>query len=192
MAGIRREGNMGLINRFIAPHLKSLMANGRLCLQGENHIQLSDFFYIRRSGIVSIGQNTSLRDRVTFRVDEKSSVILGNNVFVNDGCEFNCHESIVVEDGVMFGQNVLLYDHDHDYRRGPQQKRTMFVTAPITIEANAWIGANCVILKGVTIGENSIIAAGSVVTRDVPSNSLFYNARTEMIQDISEYCDEIH
>lgn len=183
---------MGLINRFIMPRFKSLTTKCRLRLGGRNHIQGSDSFYIRRGGVVSIGCGTSLRNRITFRVDEGAHISLGNGVFVNDGCEFNCHESITVGNGVMFGQNVLLYDHDHDYRKGPVRKRTEFITAPITIKANVWIGSNTVILKGVTVGENSIIAAGSVLTKDVPDNCVFYNVRKNEIKDISEYCDEIY
>lgn len=183
---------MGLINRLIMPRVKSLTTKCRLRLGGLNHIQASDSFYIRRGGVVSIGRNTSFRDRVVFRVDEGACTSLGDGVFVNDGCEFNCHERITVENGVMFGQNVLLYDHDHDYRKGPVRKRTKFITAPITIKANVWIGSNTVILKGVTVGENSIIAAGSIVVKDVPDNCVFYNIRKAEIKNISEYCDEIH
>lgn len=142
--------------------------------------------------MVVIGRDTAFRERVMFRVDRGARVSLGNGIFVNDGCEFNCHEHIAVGDGVMFGQNVLLYDHDHDYRKGPMRKRTEFVTAPITIKDNAWIGSNTVILKGVTIGTNSVVAAGSVVVKDVSDNCVFYNARESKIIDISEFDNETY
>lgn len=183
---------MGLVNRLIVPQLKRLAAKGRLKTQGPNRIQASDLFDIRRGGMVVLGRDTTFRERVVFRVDKDAKVSLGNGVFVNDGCEFNCHQNILIEDDVMFGQNVLMFDHDHDYRKGPKGKRTEFVASPITVKANAWIGANVVILKGVTIGMNSIVAAGSVVVKDVPDNCIFYNARESRNIDISEFNHEIH
>lgn len=182
---------MSIATRLIIPRIQALKSRGRLTLDYPVRFPRSCCFDLRSGSSLSIGRGSAFRERVVFRIDTGATVSIGKDVFVNDGCEFNSHEKIEIEEGVMFGQNVLLYDHDHDYRRGPVSKRSEFVTAPIVVKKNAWIGSNVVILKGVTIGENSIVAAGAVVTKDIPDNSLFYNKREGKIIDISEYKNEV-
>ena len=74
----------------------------------------------------------------------------------------------------MFGQNVLLFDHDHDYKKNIKN----FIRSSITIGDNVWIGANCIILKGVKIGNNVVIAANTTVKEDIPDNTLYYQNKT--------------
>lgn len=88
-----------------------------------------------------------------------------NSVFVNRNCVICSHVNIKIEEGVTIGPNTCIYDHDHGVNGG-------FVVAPVVIRKKVWIGANVTILKGVEIGENAIVAAGSVVTKDVPANSV--------------------
>ena len=75
-----------------------------------------------------------------------------------------------------------MYNHDHDYRSSNYKYE--FNTASIVIVAGTWIGSNVVILKGVSIGKNCVIGAGSIVNKDVPDNSIFYNKRIF----VSEVC----
>ena len=83
-----------------------------------------------------------------------------------------CRESISIGDGTTIGPHTCIYDHDHGREEG-----ALYKTAPVTIRKNVWIGAGCIILKGVTIGDNSIIAAGSIVTKDVPADTIFLQKR---------------
>lgn len=147
-------------------------------------MQMSDIIDIH-CGTLTFGSNTSLREHVIFRING-GKVKIGNNVFINDGCEINCHNCIVLEDGVLLGQNVLIYDHDHNYKAGPIHRRTEFITSPVIIGSNAWIGSNVVILKGVKIGKNSVVAAGSIVLDDVPDDCVFYNLRVNRIKKIGD------
>ena len=78
-------------------------------------------------------------------------------------------ERISIGNRCTFGNNVVIVDHDHSIHG----EKTEFVTDPVVIEDGAWIGANVVILKGVTIGKEAVIAAGSVVTKAVPDNCIF-------------------
>ena len=96
---------------------------------------------------------------------------IGKNVFINRNSTIVSHEKILLNDGVTIGPNTVIYDHDHDGKGG-------YNTKSITIGKNVWIGANCTILKGVNIGDNSIIAAGSIITKDIPCREIAYNSIT--------------
>lgn len=101
---------------------------------------------------------------------------IGNNVFFNSGCIVTARESISIGDGTIFGPYVVIYDHDHAVTDGVIEDNC-FVSAPISVGNNVWVGAGSVILKGTTIGDNCIIAAGSVVRGDVPAGTVFMQKR---------------
>ena len=128
---------------------------------------------IKRDSRLIIGKKMKARNNVSFRIYDGGNVIIGDNCFFNDGCSVNCQQKIEIGENVMFGQNLMLLDHDHDYRKDIKD----FIKKPIKIGDNVWIGANSIILKGVTIGNNSVIAAGTIVREDISSNVLYYQER---------------
>lgn len=95
---------------------------------------------------------------------------VGRNVFVNQNCTFYDLGGLDIGDDVMIGPNVSLITTGHPIE--PSQRRAFVVAKPIVIERNVWIAAGATVIGGVTVGENSVIAAGAVVTRDVPPNTL--------------------
>jgi len=95
---------------------------------------------------------------------------VGRNVFVNQNCTFYDLGGLDIADDVMIGPNVSILTASHPLE--PSQRRTTTIGKPIVIERGVWIAAGATIIGGVTIGENSVVAAGSVVTRDVPPNTL--------------------
>lgn len=97
-------------------------------------------------------------------------ISVGRNVFVNQNCTFYDLGGLDIADDVMIGPNVSLITSGHPL--DPSRRRSVVVAKPIVIEKNVWIAANVIVIGGVTVGENSVIAAGSVVTRDVPPNTL--------------------
>ena len=97
------------------------------------------------------------------------NIIVGKNVFINMCCRFQDQGGIEIGDGCFIGHNVTFATLDHDIN--PNNRTTMH-PAPITLQKNVWIGSDSTILKGVTIGENSIIGAGSVVVKDIPPNCI--------------------
>ena len=97
------------------------------------------------------------------------SICLGKNVFINHACSFLDIGGITIEDDVQIGPRVNLTSENHPV--DPADRKTL-IPNPIIIKRNAWIGAGATILPGVTIGENSIVAAGAVVSRDVPPNTI--------------------
>ena len=119
------------------------------------------------------GTRLTFRDGFHLLVEKSGKVIIGNHVFFNNFCSINAMLSVTIDDDCIFGENVKIYDHNHCYQdRSQSIKRQGFSTAAIQIGRNCWIGSQVTILKGVTIGDNSIIGAGVVVYQDVPENSI--------------------
>ena len=107
---------------------------------------------------------------------------IGNNVFVNHGCSFLDLGGITIEDDVLIGPQVKLVTENHPV--DPANRKSLDLNS-IVVKKNAWIGAGAVILPGVTIGENSIVAAGAVVTQDVPSNTIVGGVPAKHIKNIA-------
>jgi acetyltransferase-like isoleucine patch superfamily enzyme len=95
---------------------------------------------------------------------------VGRNVFINQNCTFYDLGGLDIGDDVMIGPNVSIITTGHPL--DPSQRRSMTIGKRIVIERNVWIATGATIIGGVTVGENSVVAAGSVVTKDVPPNSL--------------------
>ncbi len=106
---------------------------------------------------------------------------LGKNVFINHGCSFLDIGGITIEDDVQIGPRVNLTSENHPL--DPSDRKTV-ILQPILIKRNAWIGAGATILPGVTIGENSVVAAGAVVSRDVPPNTVVAGIPAKVVKTI--------
>ena len=96
---------------------------------------------------------------------DKAEITIGDNCFFNHNCSLTAAENIVIGNQCMFANNFVVVDHDHDRKDGKILKE--LVSAPVKIGNNVWCGANVTVLKGVRIGNGAVIAAGSVVNRDV-------------------------
>jgi len=105
---------------------------------------------------------------------------IGKNVFINHACSFLDMGGITIEDNVLIGPKVNLVTENHPL--DPVNRRAL-VSKPIIIKRNAWIGAAATILPGVTVGENSIVAAGAVVTIDVPANTIVGGVPAKVIKN---------
>jgi acetyltransferase-like isoleucine patch superfamily enzyme len=109
---------------------------------------------------------------------------VGRNVFVNQNCTFYDLGGLDIADDVMIGPNVSLITSGHPLE--PSRRRAFTIAKPIVIERNVWIGAGATIIGGVTVGENSVVAAGSVVTKNVPANILVGGNPARVIRSIEE------
>jgi acetyltransferase-like isoleucine patch superfamily enzyme len=107
---------------------------------------------------------------------------VGHNVFVNQNCTFYDLGGLAIADDVMIGPNVSIVTAGHPLE--PSQRRAATIGKPIVIERNVWIAAGSTIVGGVTVGENSVVAAGSVVTKDVPANTLVGGNPARVIHSI--------
>ena len=116
-----------------------------------------------------------------FHTDCGKNTVVGERVFINMGCKFQDQGGIVIGDGTFIGHNTVLATLDHDI---DPDRRHILYPAPIHIGSKVWIGAGVIVTKGVTIGDNSIIAAGAVVTHDVPSNVIAAGVPAKVLRDI--------
>jgi acetyltransferase-like isoleucine patch superfamily enzyme len=109
---------------------------------------------------------------------------VGHNVFVNQNCTFYDLGGLDIADDVMIGPNVSIITAGHPLE--PAQRRAATIGKPIAIERGVWIAAGATIIGGVTIGENSVVAAASVVTKDVPPNTLVAGNPARVIRAIGD------
>ncbi|WP_246135759.1 sugar O-acetyltransferase [Mesorhizobium intechi] len=113
-----------------------------------------------------------------------ADIRVGRNVFINQNCTFYDLGGLDIADDVLIGPNVSLITSGHPLE--PSRRRAFTIAKPIAIERNVWIAAGATVIGGVTIGENSVVAAGSVVTKDVPPNTLVGGNPGRVIRSIAE------
>lgn len=142
-----------------------IRCDGLLCFDKSAH------FSVNGNGSIAIGKKSENRGTL-FLMAHGGRIVIGEHCFFNVNCSITSVENITIGKECKFGNNVVVVDHDHDYKR---QTSNEFISSPITIGDDVWIGAGSVILRGVHIGNHSVIAAGSIVKVDVPDNSLYFN-----------------
>lgn len=137
---------------------------------------------IERGSNCKFGRKFRMRGGSRIRVRKGASLSIGNDISVNHGCMIVCRDNIEIGDYVQFGPNVLIYDHDHDYRAEGGVKAGKFVTSPVKIGNNVWIGANSVILRGTEIGDNCVFGAGSIIKGKYDSDSVIVQKRIDNVR----------
>lgn len=122
---------------------------------------------------VQIGAHCVLQDRIFYNYDHfwtpGPSIVIGDRVFIGEGVEFNCRQRIEIGDDALIGAGCKFVDHDHGTKLGQPINTQPSFSQPIILGNGVWLGANVVTLKGVSIGDGSMIGAGSVVTKSVPA-----------------------
>jgi len=116
-------------------------------------------------------------------VGRNGTLEIGDRVLINHGCSLAATQLVRIGDRCNIGSQVILMDssfHDIDPARRDEQP----VPAPVILESNVWLAARVIVLPGVTVGENSVVGAGSVVTRDVPPNVLAAGMPAKVIRSL--------
>ena len=136
-------------------------------------------FFLDRGGQMLIGPNANIQFGHTVRFLQDftghfyGNITIGNNVFFNRGCYVAAHSSVTIGDHCLFGEGVSIHDENHVIGLGSEPIASRgFVTKPVTIGNNVWIGAKATILPGITIGDNAVVGANAVVTHDVTANTI--------------------
>lgn len=117
-----------------------------------------------------------------FYSDYGQNISVGKGVFINACCHFQDQGGITIGDGAQIGHNVVLATLNHE---AEPSRRKITKPGPITIGENVWIGSNAVVVPGVSIGDGAIVAAGAVVTKDVPPNAVVGGVPARVIKTLS-------
>ena len=119
-----------------------------------------------------------------FTCEYGKSISVGHSCYLNMGITMLDNAAITIGDHVLIGPNAQFYTASHPTHFSERRKHTIF-RAPITIEDDVWIGGNVIINQGITIGARSIIAAGAVVTKNVPADSLYGGIPAKFIKQLN-------
>ena len=126
---------------------------------------------------VKIGEKCKLEPEICFKYDgiwkSGPSIIIGNRNFIGRRCEFNIRRGIYIGNNCLIASGCKFIDHDHQTAIGERMNAQPGIEEPITLEEEVWLGANVIVLKGVTIGRGAIVAAGAVVTKNIAANEIW-------------------
>lgn len=126
---------------------------------------------------VNIGKNFKLESNAKLRVLDDARLNVGDNCFVNCGAYITVMGETSIGNGCLIGPNVMIFDHDHDFRAEGGITSNVMKIGKVSIGDNVWIGAGSIILQGADIGNNAVIAAGSIVKGRVEPCTLFVQKR---------------
>jgi acetyltransferase-like isoleucine patch superfamily enzyme len=146
----------------------------------------------RRNGFHILGKGrVKLKGKIAFNDNVmlfcKGNMEIGANFYVNKYASIVAHDSITIGDHVSIGQFTTMLDHDHAYHKvegGDDIKFEGYNTAPITIGNNVWIANHCTVVRGVTIGDNVVVGANTLVHKDVPSNCVILGVPYKIVKKI--------
>ena len=135
------------------------------------------------SKLTGVNVDPSFRLFPPFYTDCGKNIRVGKNVFINACCKFQDQGGIRIGDNCLIGHNVTLATINHDFN--PANRAAMY-PEPIKIGNNVWIGSDVTVLAGITIEDGAIIGAGSVVTKDVPANTIVAGNPARKIKTLKE------
>lgn len=155
---MRCKGNVNI------PLIQPMRLNSQLMVQ-------------KKAKKATIGKNFRLESNAKVRVINGGILEIGENCFINCNSYITVEGKTTIKDNVLIGPNVMIFDHDHDYKSCKGIRNSRNITGEIYIGNNVWIGAGSIILRGAYIEDDAVIAAGSIVKNRVKSGCLYVQKR---------------
>lgn len=144
---------------------------------------------IRRDGVISIGERTAFWPNIKLscvgRPGKIARLTIGRKCSIGDRTEIHCGESVVIGDRVIIAWDCNILDRDYHSADAMEER-----TVPVSIGNDVWIGCRAIVLKGVSIGDGAVVAAGSVVTKDVPAHMLVAGNPAQIKKRIAGWASE--
>jgi acetyltransferase-like isoleucine patch superfamily enzyme len=172
--------------RILASRLRLLSLRRRFGVSGfptDLMVASATRFLATDGGVVEFAEACSI-DRGATIIAKQGSIRVGAKTYIGIGAVICARETITIGSDVLLAEYVTIRDQDHIFGSGKVTARAGFTTAPIVIGDNVWIGAKTTITKGVKIGNNSVVGANSVVTCDVPANTLVAGVPARVLRQV--------
>lgn len=166
---------------------ESLSVRGKILLGWKVNLTLGDHVIIN-SGVKGNPNPVGNEMLTSFTTVYDGKIVIGNRVGISNSCFFS-QESIIIEDDVMIGGGCMIFDtdfHPLSYQSRIIDDQNKTKSAPVRICKGAFIGARSIIMKGVTIGEHSVVGAGSVVTKSIPKDEVWGGNPARFIYKLTE------
>jgi acetyltransferase-like isoleucine patch superfamily enzyme len=171
-----------------SPRLAVALLNAQLAMLGRTRpplsVRLYGRIYLKGAGKVSFGEAVCIQaDVLPVEIVsyDRAQISIGDRTFINYGASITAYEKVAIGSDCLLGHNLRVMDcNEH----GLEQRNTIPAAAPVTIGDRVWIGANVIILPGVSIGHGSAIGAGSVVTKDIPVNVIAAGNPARVLREI--------
>lgn len=145
----------------------------------EHFEKATRFTFMGKNSTMCIGRACHIKRGTEILTSDYGKIKLGAHVCINSNCYIASQYSLEIGDGCEIGPNVVIVDHDHDFRRLGGIREGKYKCSPIKIGKNVWIGANTVILKGTVLGDNCVVGAGGVISGVYTDNSVIVQNRNE-------------
>ena len=161
-----------------------ISTSGKLQVKLVNSIRGSFQPEVVGDGHIVIGNFLMSRGPIYLKSVDGGQLSIGDSVFFNHNCSITCAERITIGNHCMFANNLVIVDHDHQVNE--EGVTGSLISKPVIIEDHVWCGANVTITKGVHIGTGAVIAAGAVITKDVPAGALVGGVPARIIRLVKE------
>jgi maltose O-acetyltransferase len=177
-SGLARLGDVGAVLRAKYYFRSARQLGKRVRLWGHPSVY--------NDGDLRIGDRARLVSTVAtleLAVGPDATLDIGSGAFINYGCSIGATLLVRIGPNTSIGTHVIMMDNDF-HRVEPERRQDIPDSRPIVLEENVWLGARVIVLRGVTIGAHSVVAAGSVVTRDVPARTLVSGVPAKVVRSL--------